>query len=127
MLKLVEIAVTINCSRQSTEFRSLCIANQWTGFDMIRTFFLKELWKKNLRHEKKNECLGGLRVFATDTWYLLGGLAMFLVSKRLQNKIWLWWLNFKYLSWPLLSKQPNSIDFCDVLILVNYSNNVTRN
>ena len=40
--------------------------------------------------------------------YLPGGLTIFLVKKRLKNKIWLWGLNSKSSFWPLLTKQPKT-------------------
>ena len=54
-------------------------------------------------------------------------LPQFLVKKTLQNKIWLWRLDFKYSSWPVLAKEPVHVLFSDILVLLNHSNNATRN
>ena len=43
--------------------------------------------------------------------YLPGGRGAHYVycQKRLKNKIWLWGLNFKCWSWPVLAKQPINV------------------
>ena len=41
--------------------------------------------------------------------YLPGRLTIYLVKKRLKNKIWFWGLNFKCWFWPVLTKQPINV------------------
>ena len=54
------------------------------------------------------------------------GLAMFLVKKDCKMKCGFERSIFKCQSWPVLAKQPINVWFCDILVLLNHLNSVTR-
>ena len=69
------------------------------------TTFNPKFWKvgyqkkMSTRRDLKSSCHG----------YLAGRLTIFLVKKRLKNKIWFWGLNFRCWFWPVLTKQPINV------------------
>ena len=75
---------------------------------------------------EKGGVLGDLKSFC-HAEYLPGGLALFLLKKKsFKDKIWLWVLNFKCWSWPVLAKESVDVWFCYILVLLNHLNKVTR-
>ena len=71
--------------------------------------FQSQILKRG-RGSEKNECLAGLKEFLP--WMFArerGCLPCFLSKKAFKNKIWLWGLNFKCWSLPVLAKQPINV------------------
>ena len=56
---------------------------------------------------------------------LPGGLLCFLSKKYCKMK--LWGSIFKCQSWLVLVKQPINVYFCNISVLLNHLNNITRN
>ena len=71
------------------------------------TTFSTKFWKGG--GQKKMSAWGDLK--RSCHGYLPGGRGAHYVycQKRLKNKIWLWGLNFKCWSWPVLAKQPINV------------------
>ena len=88
--------------RQKMFFISLRKLSQYQAPFLLGSTFNPNFWKAgyqkkmSTRRDLKSSCHG----------YLPGGLTIFLVKKRLKNKIWLWGLNFKCSFWTALTKQP---------------------
>ena len=119
--------------------------------DLLRTTYLKEwssnnydrfswfltastpppfCWWRNFysqgEDQKRNECLGGLKVSAKDAC----GRGAYYVScqkRHYKMKYGIEGSIFKWQYWPVLVKQPINVYVCDILVLLNHLNNATRN
>ena len=69
------------------------------------TTFNPKFWK--VGYQKKMSTWRDLK--SSCHGYLPGRLTIYLVKKRLKNKIWFWGLNFKCWFWPVLTKQPINV------------------
>ena len=69
------------------------------------TIFNPKFWK--MGYQKKMSTWRDLK--SSCHGYLPGRLTIFLVKKRLKNKIWLWGLNFKCWFWLVLTKKPINV------------------
>ena len=67
--------------------------------------FSPKFWKGE--DQKKNDCFGGLKKFLP--WIFALGAYHVSCQKTFKNKIWLYGLNFKCWSWPVLAKQPINV------------------
>ena len=86
------------------------------------------------RHKLQSQILEGEDQKKTSTWGVLkspchrclpGGLLCVLSKKYCKMK--LWGSIFKCQSWLVLVKQPINVYFCNISVLLNHLNNITRN
>ena len=84
----------------------------WGGQPSIPNF------EKNMGIRKNISAFGVLKSRCHK--YLHGGLSMFLVKKLSKMKYGFESSIFKCQSWPVLTKQPINVSFCDILVLLNF-------